>query len=181
MTLPATMLERSTTPWWAERFFPTSGAPVKEVEALAAARHRAEALFHTDADERLAYMESPEWGFSADHLRQVNGVMDEFLDVSARREVRRLAAHCLEEDGSPPGIAGQWFTGEKFDKLRDLLDTTDVPDQLLVACYVWLEVHELAQAAYLLAQNRKLPQPDFTNFSQTPDEMEGDLRFINAV
>ena len=181
MTLPATMLERSATSWWAERFFPTSGAPVKRVETLAAARHRAEALFHTDADERLAYMESPEWGFSADHLRQVNGVMDEFLDVSARREVRQLAAQCLAEDGSPHGIAGQWFTEERFDELRDLLDTTDVPDQLLVACYAWLEVHDLAQAAYLLAQNRKLTQPDFSNFMQTPDEMEGDLRSVNAV
>ena len=181
MTLPATMLERSTTPSWAERFFHTSGTPAKRTEALAAARHRAEALYHTDPDERLAYMESAEWGFSTDHLRQVNGVMDEFLDVTARRELRRLAVQCLGEDGSPHGIAGQWFTEEKFDELRDLLDTTDVPDQLLVACYAWLEVHELAQAAYLLAQNRKLPQPDFSNFSQTPDEMEGDLRFINAV
>ena len=181
MTLPATMLEPSATPWWAERFLAMSGAPVKKVAALAAARHRAVALFQTSADERLAYMESPQWGFSADHLLQVNGVMDEFLDLSARREVRQLAAHCLEEDGSPPSIADQWFTEERFDELRDLLDTTNVPDRLLVACYAWLEVHELAQAAYLLAQNRKLPQPDFTNFSQTPDEIEGDLRFINAV
>jgi hypothetical protein len=101
--------------------------------------------------------------------------------VTARREVRRLAAQCLAEDVSPHRIAGRWFTEERFDELRDLLDTTDVPDQLLVACYAWLEVHELAQAAYLLAQNRKLPQPDFSNFSQTPDEIEGDLRFINAV
>ena len=181
MTLPATMLEPSATPSWAERFFPVSGAPAKRVEALAAARHRAEALFHTDADERLAYMESPEWSFSVDHLRQVNGVMDKFLDVSARREMRQIAAQCLAEDGSPHNVAGRWFTEARFDELRDLLDTTDVPDQLLVACYAWLEVHELAQAAYLLAQNRKLPQPDFSNFSQTPDEMEGDLRFINAV
>ena len=148
---------------------------------MAAARNRAEALFHTDLDERLGYMESPEWGFSTDHLRQVNRVMDKFLDVTARREVRRLAAQCLEDDGSPHGIAGQWFTGGKFDELRDLLETTEVPDHLLVACYAWLEVHELAQAAYLLAQNRKLPQPDFSSFSQTPDEIEGDLRFVNAV
>ena len=181
MTLPATMLERSATPWWAEKFYPTSGVPVTKEEVLAAARHRAEALFRTDADERLAYMESPEWGFSTDRLRQVNGVMDKFLDVTARREVRRLAAQCLEEDGSPHDVAGRWFTEEKFDELRDLLDTTEVPDQLLVACYAWLEVHELAQAAYLLAQNRKLPQPDFSNFSQTPDEIEGDLRFLDAV
>ena len=56
-----------------------------------------------------------------------------------------------------------------------------MPDQLLVACYAWLEVHELAQAAYLLAKNRQLTQPDFSNFSQTPEEIEGDLRFVNTV
>ena len=181
MTLPATLLEQSTALPWAERFYPPSGAPDKKGEAMAAAHHRADALFHTDPDERLAYMESPEWDFSADHLRQVNRVMDEFLDVTARREVRRLAAQCLEEDGSPHGIAGQWFTEARYDELRELLDTTDVPDQLLVACYAWLEVHELAQAAYLLAKNRKMPQPDFGNFSQTPEEIEGDLRFVDAV
>ena len=53
---------------------------------MAAARRRAEALLRTDPDERLAHMESPEWGFSADHLRQVNRVMDAFLDGAARGE-----------------------------------------------------------------------------------------------
>ena len=56
-----------------------------------------------------------------------------------------------------------------------------MPDRLLADCYVWLEVHELAQAACLLAKNRELPQPDFSNFSQTPEELEGDLLFIDAV
>ena len=181
MTLPATMLERSATPSWAEKFVPESRAPVKKIAALAAARYRAEALFHTDADERLAYMESPEWGFNADHLRQVNSVMENFLDETARCGLRRLAVQRLEEDGPRHDIAGRWFTEEKFEELRDLLQTTDVPDQLLVACYAWLEVHELAQAASLLAQIRKLPQPDFSNFSETPDEIEGDLRFANSV
>ncbi len=75
----------------------------------------------------------------------------------------------------------EWFTEERYDRLRELLDATEVPDQLLVACYAWLEVHELAQAAYLLAKNRRLPQPDFSNFGQTPEEIEGDLRSVDAV
>ena len=181
VTLPATMLERSATPSWAERFYSLSGAPVTREEALAAAHRRAEALIGIDPDERLAYVESPEWGFNTDHHRQVNRVMDEYLDGTARREVRRHAGQCLQEGSSPHGIAGQWFTEEKYNVLRDLLDTTEVLDQLLVACYAWLEVHELAQAAYLLAKNHKLPQPDFSNSSQTPEEIKGNLRFINAV
>ena len=181
MTIPATLLGPNAVLPWAERFYTSAGAQVTKEAAMAAARHRAQALLRTDADERLAYMESAEWNFSVDHLRQMNRVMDEFLDGSARREVRRLAAQCLEEDGSPYSIAGQWFTDEKYDQLHELLDATEVPDQLLVACYAWLEVHELAQAAYLLAQNRRLPQPDFSNFSQTPGETVGDLRSVDAV
>ena len=181
MTIPATMLEPSVSLWWAEKFHPSDGAPTTRETAIAAARHRAEALLRTDPDERLAYMETPEWGFSVDHLGQVNRVMDAFLDATARREVRRLAVQCLGEDDSPHNVAGQWFTEERYERLRELLDATEVPDQLLVACYAWLEIHELARAAYLLAKNRRLPQPDFSNFSQTPEEIEGDLRFVDAV
>ena len=175
------MLGTSASLQWAEKFYPSDGAPVTKEAAITVARHRAEALLRTDSDERLAYMESPEWNFSADHLRDVNRVMDAFLDATARREVRLLAAQCLEEDGAPHNVAGHWFTEERHDQLRELLDATEVPDQLLVACYAWLEVHELAQAAYLLAKNRRLPQPDFSNFSQTPEEIEGDLRSVDVV
>ena len=181
MTIPATMLEPSASLRWAEKFLSSDGAPATRETAVAAARQRAEALLCTDPDERLTHMESPEWGFSTDHLRQVNRVMDAFLDAAGRREVRRLAAQCLGEDGSPHHVAGQWFTEGRYDRLRELLDETEVPDRLLVACYAWLEVHELAQAAYLLAQNCRLPQPDFSNFSQTPEEIEGDLHFVDAV
>ena len=55
-----------------------------------------------------------------------------------------------------------------------------MPDELLVAGHAWLEVRELAQAAYLLAKSRRLSQPDFSNFSQTPEDVEGDLRFVGA-
>lgn len=175
------MLEPSVSLQWAEKFYPSDGALVTKAAAIAAARHRAEALLRTDLDERLAYMESPEWNFSVDDLGQVNRVMDAFLDATARREVRRLAAQYLGEDDSPHNVAGHWFTEEHYDRLRELLDATEVPDQLLVACYAWLEVHELAQAAYLLAKNRRLPQPDFSNFSQTPEEIAGDLRSVDVV
>ncbi len=67
--------------------------------------------------------------------------------------MRRLAAQCLGEDSASHHVAAQWFTEGRYDRLRELLDETEVPDRLLVACYAWLEVHELAHAAYLLAQN----------------------------
>ena len=101
------MLEPSVSLRWADKFLSFDGAPATREAAVAAALHRAEALFNTDPDERLAYMETPEWSFNADHLRQVNRAMDVLLDGAARREVRRLAAQCLEEDGSPHHVAGQ--------------------------------------------------------------------------
>ena len=175
------MLEPSASLQWAEKFHPSDGAPATREAAVAAARHRVEALSNTEPDERLTCMESPEWNFSNDHLRQVNRVMDAFLNGAARREMRRIAGQCLDEDGSPHHVTSRWFTEERYDRLGELLDETEVPDQLLVACYAWLEVHELAQAAYLLAENRRLSRPDFSNFSQTPEEIEGDLRFVDAV
>ena len=107
--------------------------------------------------------------------------MDDFLDDTARQEIRNLASECLEDGESSLGIAGLWFAEEKYERLVELLDVTEVPDPLLIACYAWLEVHEMGQAAYLLAENRKLPRGDFTNFHQDAEEIEPDLRFVNAV
>ena len=154
MSPPTALLERHSPIQWAEKFYQPG-----EAAATKAARNRAEALLGTDADERLVYMESEEWGFSTHHLRQVNRVMDDFLDDTARQEIRNLASQRLEGDRSSLDIAGLWFTAEKCRRLLELLDTTEVPDPLLVACYAWLEVHEIGQAAYLLAKNRNLPQP----------------------
>ena len=178
---PTALLERHSPIQWAEKFYQPSEAPATREEATKAARYRAEALLGTDADERLVHMESEEWGFSTDHLRQVNRVMDDFLDDTARQKIRNLASECLEEGESPLGIAGLWLTEEKYGRLVESLDTTEVPDPLLVACYAWLDVHEIGQAAYLLTENRNLPQPDFTDFHHDAEEIEADLRFVNAV
>ena len=166
---------------WAEKFYKVKAGTVETGAALQAARLRADALMRVDSDERLSVLESGEWKFDADHLKQVNRVIDEFLDNSARGQIRQLADRSRQEGQPPHSITGQWFTEEQYDRLRRLLDQTDVPDQLLVACYVWLEAHELAQAAYLLSVNRTLPPPDFANFAQTAEEHAADLRFTNSA
>ena len=181
MNSPTVLLEPQSQAQSAEKFYQPRQAQATKEEAIEATYYRAGALLDIDTDERLAYMESAEWGFSTDHLRQVNRVMVGSLDDIARQEIRNLAKRCLEGGISPLGIAGQWLTGEKYERLQELLGTTEVPDPLLVACYAWLEVHEVGQAAYLLAENRTLSQPDFTRFHQTDEEIEADLRFINAV
>ncbi|MDE2813125.1 MAG: hypothetical protein OXM01_08880 [Gemmatimonadota bacterium] len=181
MSPPTALPERHSSIQLAENFYQPRLAQATNEEAIEATYYRAGALLDIDQDERLAYMESDEWGFSTDHLRQVNRVMDAFLDDAACQEIRNLAKEYLDEGKAPLGIAGRWLTGEKYERLQELLDATDVPDPLLVACYARLEVHEVGQAAYLLAENRTLPQPDFASFHQTAEEIETDLRFVNAV
>ena len=124
---------------------------------------------------------SESWSFNTDHIRQVNRAVDEFLDTIAKREIRRIAARGLDTDKSPEAIVDQWFTEEQRDRLGRLLDDTEVPDRLLVACYAWLEAHKTAEAAQLLHLHRSRPRPDSDRSAQTPEERAEDLRSVNAV
>ena len=160
----------------------TLGQPRRRSEAaITAAEARLGALVRIDPDDRLSYLMSDSWGFNTDHIRQVNRVVDEFLDIIAKREIRRIAAQVLYADKSPEAIVGQWFTEEQRDRLGRFLADTEVPDRLMVACYAWLEVHKTAEAARLLHLHRSRPRPDFDGFSQTPDERAEDRRSVNAV
>ena len=160
----------------------TLGQPQRSSEAaIAAAEARLGALVQIDPDDRLSYLMSESWGFNTDHIRQVNRVVEEFLDTIAKREIRRIAAQMLSADKSPEAIVDQWLTEEKRDRLGRLLDDTEVPDRLMVACYAWLEAHKIAEAARLLHLHRSRPRPDFDRFTQTPDERAEDLRSVNAV
>ena len=165
----------------AETISPAAEDTIPREEAIQATQHRAEMLAEMDPDERLGSMEAEPWNFTTDHLRQVNRVTQEFLDSAARQRLRETAARCLQEGKPSSEIASQWFMEAEFNRLNQLLNETEIPDKLLVLCYVWLEVHEISQAAYLIAKQRETPGPDFANFTQTPEEDAEDLRFTNAV
>ena len=166
---------------WAAKIHTPSQALVTEETAVAAARSRVDALIQIDPDDRLNFLNSAEWGFNTDHITQVNRIVDEFLDTIAKREIRRIAAQLLDAEKPPQAIVDQWFTEKECDRLIGSLDNTDVPDRMMVACYAWLEVHEAALAARLLHMHRSRPRPDFSGFSQTPEERDEDLRSVNAV
>ena len=124
---------------------------------------------------------STAWGFNTGHIRQVNRVVDDFLDTIARRQIRRVAAQALSADKSPQVIVDQWFTKEQRNRLRRFLDDIEVPDRLMAACYAWLEALGTAEAARLLHLHRGRHRPDFDGFTQTPEERAEDLRSVNAV
>lgn len=165
----------------AEQFLAAPATLEARKQAPEAAKKRIEALLQVDPDCRLALMESPPWNFNTDHLRQVNKVLDEFLDTAARGQIRDLVAQCAPKGASPSIIAKQWFSETGCNRLPQLLDQTVLPDRMIVACYAWLETHNVSHGACLLQQIRAMPKTDFADFKQTPEEREADLRFVNAT
>ena len=132
-------------------------------------------------DDRLSFLMSEECGFNTDHIRQVTRVANEFLDASAKRRVRELAGQALDDGESPQTVVDQWFTNEQRDRLRQILNSLEVPDTFMVACYLWLKIHDTARASYLRHLHRRRPRPDFASFKRTPEERVDDLRWANAV
>ena len=155
--------------------------PRSEPSLAETARSYLETLARVHRDDRFRFLQSDVWGFSTDYARQVNSVVDEFLDVSARRQIRQLAGQALA-DGQPyQSVMAQWFTDEQNDRLWQIVGQTEVPDKALLACYAFLEALEGARASYLLQTHRSQPRPDFSGFAQTPEEIAEDLRLVSAV
>ena len=163
----------------AEHFLAAPGNPEARKCATEDSRERIKALLQVDPDDRLALLESPPWNFTTDHLNQVNGVFEKLLDAPARAQIRDLVAQGAPEGASPDTIAKQWFMEKGCNRLLELLDETDLPDRMVVACCAWLEIHDVSHGAHLLHQSRTMPKPDFANFEQTSEEREADLRFAN--
>ena len=163
----------------AEYFLAAPGNPEAWKCAQEGSKERIEALLQVDPDYRLALLESPPWNFTTEHLRQVNRVFDKLLDARGRAQIRDLVAQGAPEGVSPDTIAKQWFIEKGCNLLLELLDETDLPDRMAVACCAWLEIHDVSHGAHLLHQSRTMQKPDFADFKQTPEEREADLRFAN--
>ena len=163
----------------AEHFLAAPGNPEARKYATEDSRTRINALLQVDPDDRLALLESPPWNFTSDHLRKVNAVFEKLLDAPARAHIGDLVAQGAPEGASPNTIAKQWFIEIGCNRLFELLDETDLPDLMVVACCAWLEIHDVSHGAHLLHQSRTMSKPDFANFKQTPEEREADLRFAN--
>ena len=165
----------------AEHFLAPPISPEERKYAPEDSRERIEALLQVDPDYRLALLESPPWNFTTVHLTQVNRVFDELLDAPARAHIGDLVAQGAPEAASSGTIAKQWFIEKGCNRLLQLLDETDLPDRMVVACCAWLEIHDVTHGAHLLHNSRTTPKPDFANFKQTPEEREADLRFANLT
>ncbi|MYC36752.1 MAG: hypothetical protein F4X66_07540 [Chloroflexi bacterium] len=177
----ATLLESPRATAWVERFGDIPEASNSKDDTEEAVRLRTNLLMETDPDDRLSLLESPEWEFNEEHLRQVNTVVETFIDAPARRQLKEMANHCLDSEDNPFTMVHKWLTEEKYDTLGQLVSQTTVPDHLMIFCYAWLEVYETAMAIYVLEGHRRRPKPGFENFEQTAEEQEADRRFASMV
>ncbi len=175
------LLDNPSATAWAERFCNSQESSTPKGDTKEAVRLRTELLLGTNPDDRLSLLESPDWEFSEEHLRQVNRVVETFIDASAKRQMKEMAKHCLDSQDNPFTIVHKWLTEEKCETLGHMVSQTTVPDHLITFCYAWLEVYETAMTAYMLEGHRRMPKPDFENFEQTAEEHEGDRRFASLT
>ena len=177
----AMLLGNPSATAWAEKFRNGQETSASKEDAREAVRLRTELLLKTDPDDRLSLLESPEWKFDEEHLRQVNTVVETLIDASARRQLREMAEQCLDHGDDPFTIVHKWLTEEKYETLGHMVSETTVPDHLMIFCYAWLEAYETAMAIYVLEAHRRMPKPDFENFEQTAEEHEADRRFASLT
>ena len=167
---------------WAEEMHTLGSSPPSTAAAtIASHQDRLDALTKAHPDDRLHFLMSAECGFNTEHIRQVTRAAGEVLDTSAKRRIRELVSQALDDGGSPKTVVDQWFTDEQRDRLRRILNNLEVPDTFMVACYLWLKIHDTAHASYLRHLRRRQPRPDFASLKRTPGERADDLRWANAV
>ena len=177
----AMLLENPSATAWAERFGNSQQASNSKDDAKEAVRLRTELLLETDPDDRLSLLVSQEWMFEEKHLREVNDLVDRFIDSAAKQELRPMANLCLTEGRDPMTIVHEWLTEKRAEALGQMVSETAVPDQLMVFCYTWLEVYEITLGIYIVEKLGRLPKPDFEHFEQTEEQHEADRRFANMA
>ena len=178
MTTPM-LTENPAATAWAEKLDNSENTPASNAEVREGLKLRMNLLMSTDPDERLTLLESAQWQFNEEHLRQVNTIVETFIDATARQQIREMAKQCLDRDDKPFTIVNKWLTEERSEILGQMVHQTTVPDRMITFCYAWLELHEKVMAIHALETYRRMPKPDFENFEQTPEEREADRRFVD--
>ena len=138
------------------------------------------ALMETDSDQRLDYILSAVSDVTEHDVNQLAEVTYQWLDGKARDHIRVIAQQNAETGNGPADVLLQCFNEENLQGFYDLLTERKFPDPVIAACYALCEANGVAHAAYLIHRVRMSPPLDVSKIEQTPDEIEDDLRFINA-
>ncbi len=137
-------------------------------------------LLLTDSDDRLEYLIELNPAISEDQLDQIALVTHLWLDDEARSRMRDVARSCFDDGADASNTLLGWYTTAEMQRLIGLLSETSISDHGLASCYAICEAHDLAYAAYFICHNRARRDVDFGNVAQTPEEIAGDISFVNA-
>lgn len=139
-----------------------------------------EQLLLTDSDDRLEYLMELNPAILEDQLDNIALATHRWLDDDARIRMRDVARSCFDDGADAQDTLLGWYTTAEMQRLIDLLSETSISDHELAMCYAVCEAHDLAHAAYFICQNRARRDVDFGAVEQTPEEIAGDISFVNA-
>ena len=138
-------------------------------------------LRNSHADDRLGNLKLLNPGMTDFHLEKIVDATARWLDHHARDRMRATARKQQHTSRDPmTEIMLDWLTEEELDRLWELMEHVGSPERTLEICYAVCEAENLARAVYLIHQARLRPQVDPTLISQSPEEVNDDLDFVNA-
>ena len=136
-------------------------------------------VLKTNSDDRLDYLRSVNPDLTEEHLETIATTTERWLNDKARERIRNIA-HCTYENQiHPRHMVINWSTAEEVNRLVALLLETSIPDKTLATCYAMSIAYDTAYAAYFIHKNRIERPVNFADVEQTPEEVAGDLRFVN--
>ena len=139
-----------------------------------------EQLLLADSDDRLEYLQRANPMFTEDHLDQIASTSQRWLDAEARDRIRVLARKCFDDGQDARTALISWYTIEEFHRLTEILRATTIPDLDLAMCYAVCEAHDAVYASHFIHLARARHGVDFGVINQTPEDIAGDISFVNA-
>ena len=134
----------------------------------------------TDSDERLDRLQSVNPGLTEEHLDEIAGTAERWLNDQAREGIRTVARRTYDSKTNPRDMVVHWCSDEEIKRLVGLLLETSVPDKTLAICYAMAAAYDTAWAAFFIHANRVEHRTNFADLKQTPEEIARDLRFVNS-
>ena len=138
-------------------------------------------LRNSHADDRLGNLKLLNPGMTDVHLGKIVDATARWLDHDARDRMRAAAKKQQHTSRDPiTEIMLDWLTEEELDRLWELMEHVGSHERALGICYAVCEAEDLARAVHIIHQARIRPQVDPTCISQSPEEVNDDLDFVNA-
>ena len=137
-------------------------------------------LLLADPDDRLDYLKQVNPDITDDQSDRIALIAERWLDDDARSRMRALARRCYYSGAEAHDTLLSWYTTEEMQRLIDLLSGARLSDLALAMCYAVSETHDTAYAAYFICKDRAERDVEFGSVVQTPEDIAGDVSFVNA-